>query len=89
MEISEGEDGEGEEGRGEGGLGQIRVEGLFSVWLRPDGRRMASVVPGPCAVQREVGWNALLFSAFFRRVETQRDCCITVDYVSHSLLISL
>lgn len=24
----------------------IRVEGLFSVWLRPDGRRMASVAPG-------------------------------------------
>lgn len=25
------------------------AEGLFSVWLRPDGRRMASVSPGPCA----------------------------------------
>jgi len=33
-----------------GGLERIRVEGLFSVWLRPDGRRKASVAPGLCAV---------------------------------------
>lgn len=39
--------GRGLRGRGDG---VDRGEGLFSVWLRPDGRRMASVVPGPCAV---------------------------------------
>lgn len=28
----------------------IRVMGLFSVWLRPDGRRMVPVAPGPLTV---------------------------------------
>ena len=36
--------------RGLEGPERIRVEGLFTVWLRPDGRRMASVAPGLCAV---------------------------------------
>lgn len=46
--------------RGAEGPEWIRVEGLFSVWLRPDGRRMASVAPGLWSVGR----NACLFFAF-------------------------
>lgn len=59
----EGEDGgcvEVVEVRGAEGPEWIRVEGLFSVWLRPDGRRMASVAPGLWSVGR----NACLFFAF-------------------------
>lgn len=50
----------------------IRVKGLFSVWLRPDGRRMASVAPALCAVVARAGRNASLFFALSPCVETQR-----------------
>lgn len=47
---AEGEDGECVMEVQVPGAKWIRVKGLFSVWLRPDGWRMASVAPDLCAV---------------------------------------
>lgn len=65
--------------KGAKGLEWIKGEDLCSVWLRPDGRRMASVARGlsVCCVV-SAGRNAHLFFTLSVSRDSE-DCDITVD----------